>query len=261
MLWKGDTMKNKILSKKKVILDILFLVIVLSIVSGLTILLLKSINVISFEDGFHFNSSLFKKYSNSWYGSLIFILFQTVLTMLLCVVPGASMAFIILSTTIYPEPIHAFLLSFASVMLSSFVMYLIGRFGGYVVCAKMLGKEECDKASDLFNKYGAIYFPLMMVFPVFPDDALVMIAGTIKMRLKFFIPSIIIGRGIGIFTIVFGLNIIPYGSFTTPYDWLVCITVFTFWIYMIFKLANKFNKILEKRRLKSQNKVQEEIEE
>ena len=30
---------------------------------------------------------------------------------------------------------------------------------------------------------------------------------------------------------------------------------------MIFKLANKFNKILEKRRLKSQNKVQEETEE
>ena len=84
----------------------------------------------------------------------------------------------------------------------------------------------------------------MMLFPLFPDDALVMIAGTIKMRLKFFIPSIIIGRGIGIATIVFGLKIIPFDSFNSIYDWIVCITVFAFWILMVFKLSNKFNKYL-----------------
>ena len=46
----------------------------------------------------------------------------------------------------------------------------------------------------------------MMMFPIFPDDALVMIAGTLKMKLRWFIPSIVIGRGIGIAAIVFGFS-------------------------------------------------------
>ncbi|MGM9969614.1 MAG: TVP38/TMEM64 family protein [Anaeroplasma sp.] len=253
-------MKEKILSKKQLIIKILYLVGILLMISGITILILKCINVISFEDGFRFNNSLFEKYTNSWYGTIIFILFQTVLTILLSVIPGTSMAFIILSTTIYPNPVQAFFLSFTSVMLSSLIMYILGRFGGYKVCTKLIGKDECDKASDLFNKYGVIYFPLMMLFPMFPDDALVMVAGTIKMRLKFFIPSIILGRGIGIVTIVFGLKIIPFESFTSIYDWLVCITVFAFWIIMVFKLAAKFNKYLENRRLRTKNKDDEDCE-
>lgn len=248
-------MKEMILRKKHLIIKILLLTSVLLVVSGITILILRGFNVITFKDGFRFNNSLFMEYSNSWYGSLIFILLQTFLTILLSVIPGTSMAFIILATTIYPNPIQAFFLSFISVMLSSMIMYLLGRFGGYKVCTKLLGKDECDHASDLFNKYGAIYFPLMMLFPIFPDDALIMIAGTIKMRLKFFIPSILLGRGIGIFTIVFGLKIIPFESFTSLYDWLICITVFAFWIFAVFKVAGKFNRYLEKRRLLEKRKL------
>ena len=70
-------------------------------------------------------------------------------------------------------------------------MYILGRFGGYKLCVKLLGEEDCNKSLDLLETKSTIFFPLMMLFPVFPDDALVMIAGTIKMKLKWFIPSII----------------------------------------------------------------------
>jgi uncharacterized membrane protein YdjX (TVP38/TMEM64 family) len=94
------------------------------------------------------------------------------------------------------------------------------------------------------------------MFPIFPDDALVMMAGTLKMKMKVFIPSIIIGRGLGIATIVFGFAIIPFDTFTSVYDWLVFITVCGIWIFMIFKMAHKLNEKIEKSHHNSEEKHQ-----
>ena len=234
-------------NKKKLIINILLVLVTLLASAGLSILILSAFNVVSFENGIVFNPHLFESFKNSWYGWIIFILFQALLTILLCIVPGVSMAFIILCSTIYTEPWQAFLISFLSVMISSLIMYLLGRFGGYKLCVKLLGKEDCDKSLDLLETKSTIFFPLMMLFPVFPDDALVMIAGTIKMKLKWFIPSIILGRGIGIATIVFGFSLIPFDSFTTLYDWIVFITVCVVWIFVIFHFANKLNKKIESK--------------
>ena len=236
------------MSKKKILINALMVLGVLLASAGLSILILSAFNVISFDGGIKFNSHLFDSFKNSWYGWIIFIIFQAALTILLCIVPGVSMAFIILCSTIYEAPWQAFIISFISVIISSFIMYLLGRFGGYKLCVKILGEEDCNKSLELLETKSTIIFPLMMLFPVFPDDALVMIAGTIKMKLKWFIPSIIIGRGIGIATIVFGFSLIPFESFTTLYDWIIFITVCVVWIFVIFHFANKLNKRLENKK-------------
>ena len=236
------------MSKKKILINALMIFGILLASAGLSILILSAFNVISFDGGIKFNSNLFESFKNSWYGWLIFIIFQAALTILLCIVPGVSMAFIILCSTIYEAPWQAFIISFVSVIISSLIMYLLGRSGGYKLCVKMLGEEECNKSLNLLETKSTIFFPLMMLFPVFPDDALVMIAGTIKMKLKWFIPSIILGRGIGIATIVFGFSLIPFEDFTTIYDWIVFITVCVVWIFVIFHFANKLNKKLESKK-------------
>ena len=245
-------MKEFVNKRKKLIINILIMLAIIVVFSIVSTLLLSAFGVISFDDGIQFNTSLFDRFRDSWYGWIIFILAQTVLTMFLCAIPGASMAFIILCTNLYPEPWQAFIISFASVMISSTVMYMIGRFGGYKVCEKLLGAEDCEKSLELLRNKGTIYFPLMMMFPIFPDDALVMIAGTLKMKLRWFIPSIVIGRGIGIAAIVFGFSIIPFNEFTTVYDWIVFITVCIFWVIMLFKLAHKFNEKLNNKSKKSE---------
>ena len=130
-------------------------------------------------------------------------------------------------------------------------MYFIGRVGGYKICEKLLGKEDCKKASDLLNHRGVVYFPLMMMFPIFPDDALVMIAGTLKMSMKWFLPSIIFGRGFGVATIIFGFSIIPYDKFTTPWHWILFVTVCIIFLVAIFYAAHKLNVYLEKHSHKS----------
>lgn len=246
---------------KKALLNLLIMLAFFVILSVVSALLLMAFNVIYFEDGMHFNEELFHSFRSAWYGWIVFIIIQTVLSIFLCVIPGAAMAFILLSQAIYPLAWQAFVLSFSSVMISSTVMYLVGRFGGYKLCAKFLGEEDCAKALGLLRDKGTVFFPFMMMFPIFPDDALVMIAGTLKMSLKWFIPSIVIGRGIGIATIIFGFSIVPFDKFTTPWHWIGFVAACVAFVALVFYAAFRFNKLLDsKRRAKSNSDGDEKTE-
>ncbi|MBQ9071198.1 MAG: VTT domain-containing protein [Clostridia bacterium] len=233
---------------KKALLNILLILASVVAISVVTMLLLMAFDIVYFDDGMKFNLEIFHSFRTSWYGWIIFIVLQTVLSVLLCVIPGASMAFILLSQAIYPIAWQAFILSFASVMISSASMYMVGRFGGYKLCTKMLGEEDCEKSLGLLRNKGTVFFPLMMMFPIFPDDALVMIAGTLKMSLKWFIPSIVFGRGIGIATIIFGLSIVPFERFTAAWHWIGFILLCVLLLCLVFFLANKFNKMMERKK-------------
>ena len=237
-------------SKAKDIIKLLMVIVSFIAISLLSALILTAFGIIYFEDGIKLNMELFNSFKHSWYGWVIIILLQVVITTLLSFIPGASMAFIILVQTLYESPWQAFLITFIGVITSSALMYITGRIGGYAICKKLLGEEDCNKASELLKDKGTVFFPLMMLFPIFPDDALTMIAGTIKMSLKWFIPSILIGRGIGIATIIFGLGNIPYHKFTTPWHWIGFIALIIAFIAAVFYLAYRFNRYLEKRHNK-----------
>lgn len=238
---------------KKSTLNVALTLLVLVFISVVTTLLLWAFDIIYFDDGMRMNVELFNSFKNSWYGWIVIILIQIILTVLLCFVPAFSMAFIMLVQALYAEPWQAFLITFTAVMLTSLVMYLMGRFGGYRLCRKILGEKDCEKASELLNHKGAIFFPLMMLFPIFPDDALVMIAGTLRMSLKWFIPSIVVGRGIGIVTIVFGLGSVPFDKFATPWHWIFFVFACTLFLAVVFFCAFRFNKFLEKRSKKRED--------
>ena len=227
-----------------------YLIMVLIAVSALAVAVLILCKVIYFKDGIKLNTELFTAYSTTFLGVLFYLFLQCVVTVLLCIVPGTSITFIMLSTVVFNKALIAFTVSFIGIILSSTLMYLVGRFGGYGICKKLIGEEETEKATKLMRDKGSVYFPIMMTFPIFPDDALVMVAGVSKMKLSWFLPSVIIGRGIGVVTTVFGLAIVPFESFNGIYDWFVFITICVFWIVCIFYLATKLNALIEKRRTK-----------
>lgn len=232
-------------ANKKRILGILALLLAVLLVSIVTMLLLFAFDIIYYEDGIRFNLEHFNLFKNTWYGWIVIIAIQVVLTILLCFIPAFSMAFIILIQTLFDQPINAFLISLTAVMLSSLIMYLMGRFGGYKLCERILGEKDCAEASELLNKKGVIFFPLMMMFPIFPDDALVMVAGTLRMSLKWFVPSIVIGRGIGVATIIFGLGGIPFEKFSTPWHWIIFILLCAIALAAVFFGAIKLNKYIQ----------------
>ena len=244
--------------KAKQISKLFAILLMFVLVSLISFLLLMKFDVLYFDevDGITLNRDLFDDFKTTWYGCILIIFFQVVITSLLSFIPGASMAFIILLQSLYDNPLFAFAMAFSGVMLSSSCMYIIGRFGGYNICKKLLGEEDCDKASDLLNQKGVLFFPVMMMFPVFPDDALVMVAGTLKMSLKWFIPSVVLGRGIGVATIIFGIHIISFEEFTA-WNWVIFILLAALFIAGIFFLANKLSKYIENKKSNANNKDDE----
>ena len=243
-------MKN-FLKKYEKIVKILLILLTFVLISVATTVVLSLFGIIYFEGGdMQINVALFDAFKTTWYGCILIILIQVVITSLLSFVPGASMAFIMLLQALYNNPILAFIVALSGVFLSSFMLYVIGRFGGYNLCKKLLGEKDCEKASDLLNNKGLIFFPVMMLFPMFPDDALTMVAGTLKMSLKWFIPSIVIARGIGVATIIFGLSFVPFDKFTTVWHWIAFILICAIGIAIVFFLAAKLNKYLANKNAK-----------
>lgn len=252
---------KKIKDNKAILLKLGSMLLVVVAISLITLIVLFSTGLLEYgEDGFVFDAHMFDAFKGKWYSLPVFVIIQTLLTMFLCAIPGVAMAFVMLSTVIYSGNIWmAFALSYSCVIISSAVLYLIGRLGGYRICEKLLGKEDCERSLELLRTRGTTYFPVMMLFPIFPDDALVMIAGTIRMKLSWFIPSILICRGIGIATIIFGIDIIPFDSFKL-YDWIILITVAFFWLKEIFKIANKLDRYFDKKRKEKLAESQEYVE-
>lgn len=246
--------KETLKRNKSLLIHSLCLVVGVVGISLISLLLLVLFDIVYFDDGMKFNSELFMSFKSEWYGWLAFIALQTVLSILLCAIPGAAMAFTLLSMTIYTDPLHAFIISFVAMIIASGSLYVVGRFGGYKLCVKFLGDSDCERALTLLHDKGTVYFPLFMLFPTFPDEALTMVAGTIKMSLKWFIPSIIIARGIGIAAITFGLSSIPFDKFTTPFHWIGFILICAVGIVGVFWGAHKLNVAMEKRREQKSDK-------
>lgn len=248
-------MKNKLslfwAKNKKLFLNFSLLALGVVAISVLALVALMAFGVVNFNDGMQFNSELFMSFKDAWYGWFIFIVLQTVLSMLLCAIPGAAMALTLLCMTIYTEPWQAFVISFIGAMAASGMLYIVGRYGGYRICEKFLGEKDCDRAMTLMRNKGTVYFPLLMMLPTFPDEALTMIAGTMKMSLAWFIPSVVIGRGIGIVTITFGLSAVPFDKFTTPWHWIIFISLCLAATFGVLWLANRLNKMMEKKRNES----------
>ena len=240
-------MKEFLRRNKRLITRSLLTLAILMLFSVFAAILLIAFDVLYYDGGIQFNIHIFDAFTSSWVGVLLFLILQIICTTVLCFLPGTTMMFIVLGQTLFPDPTKAFLIVFSGVVVSSTAMYLTGRFGGYRLCVRMLGQEDCDRSIELLRNKGTVFFPVMMLFPMFPDDALVMISGTLKMKLSWFFPSIILGRGVGIATIIFGLSIVPFEKFTEWWHWVVFIAVCAIGVVAIFLGALKFNKFMQNR--------------
>lgn len=181
---------------------------------------------------------------------IVYILLRVACTIFLSFMPACSMIFDLLSLAAfdYLPPILIFLICLASVVLTSVVMDLIGRFGGNKAIIKILGKEEYEEAKDLIQEKGMVYVPVMYLLPIFPDDAICMVSGATKMNFWVHLIEIILCRGIGCATIIFGVQIIPseVSSFTStnPLDYLRVGIVIIAGVALLLYLARMIDKWL-----------------
>lgn len=181
---------------------------------------------------------------------ITYIVLRVVCTIFLSFMPACSMIFDLLSLAAfdYLHPALIFLICFVSVVLTSVVMDLIGRFGGNRAIVKILGQKEYDEAKDLVQEKGMVYVPIMYLLPIFPDDAICMVSGATKMNFWVHLLEIILCRGIGCATVIFGVQIIPneVSSFTStnPIDYLRVALLVAAYLGLLLYLARRVDKWL-----------------
>lgn len=186
---------------------------------------------------------------------LIYILIRVLATVFLCFVPACSMIFDLLAVALFGANWTAFIICFISILCASFTMDAIGRFGGSKLIIKLVGQDDYEKSLNLIKTKGIAYIPVMYLLPVFPDDAICMVSGAMKVKWYIHYIEIALCRGIGCLTVIFGINLIPQeliDNFSWTYltthlfDYLTVVTVFAFWILLIIyvskKIVSRFSK-------------------
>ena len=206
--------------------------------------------IITLDNGISFNLVAFRSIKGHWWSWLAFILLQAVVCSVLLFVPGVTMAFNILEIAIFGAGWESFLICVSGIVLQSLVLYFVGRFGGSRLIIKLFGEEDYLKAERFIKDKGQVYYPLIMLLPFWNDDLFVAIAGVIKMNFLFWIISTFACRIIGCATLTFGISLVPFETFTTLWDWIVFLTVVVFWVIIMFYIATKINKYLEKHKKK-----------
>ncbi len=143
-------------------------------------------------------------------------------------------------------PATATLLSLIGILLGSITAFMIGDKCGEKVVKWIIGEEKTKKYSTMLYDKGKYMFFLMMLFPVFPDDILCLVAGMTTMSFKFFITTILLTRPIGIAMTCYlgGGDIIPYTELWGLIVWAILILLMLLAFWIAFKYKDKIEKIV-----------------
>lgn len=179
--------------------------------------------------------------SGGIFSFIVFIILQILQTTVLQI----PAIFVTIAGTLVFGRWTTFILSYISVLIGSIIMFWIGRKAGRKFLNWLTGKEEADVWIKRMS-HGKYLFFLMMLFPLFPDDILCVIAGLTNMSFGFFVITNIIARGIGIAcTVFFGSGaVIPFHGWGLIV-WGVVILVIAALFYLSVKYQNKIDDIVK----------------
>ena len=114
------------------------------------------------------------------------------------------------------------LLVMSAYMGGCILSYWLGRWFGTKAIKWVSGSEEdFDKWSKFINEKGKIWYLLSVLLPVFPDDILCIIAGSLKMDFGFYTLANLIGRSIGLITMLVVLKYVGIVSSSIPFMLIV----------------------------------------
>lgn len=127
--------------------------------------------------------------------------------------------------------------------IGAILAYWLGRkFGSKAVKWVAGSQEDFDKWSDFINKKGKWPYFLTILFPMFPDDLLCIVAGSVKMNFGFYTIANLIGRGVGLIAMLGVLKLLKISNSNFPYMiivWSILLLVITV-LYLVLK--HKENK-------------------
>lgn len=179
--------------------------------------------------------------SGGVFSFLIFIIFQILQTTILQI----PAIFVTIAGAVIFGRWPAFIMSYIAVMIGSLIMFWVGRKAGRKFLNWMIGKDSSEKWIDRMSR-GKYLFFLMMLFPMFPDDILCVVAGLTNMSFSFFFWTNILARGVGIAcTVFFGSGaIIPFHG-CGLIVWAIIIVVIAILFYLSVRYKSKIDDIIK----------------
>ena len=177
--------------------------------------------------------------SGGMFSFVVFVILQILQTTVLQI----PAIFVTIAGTLVFGTWTTFFLSFIAVMIGSMIMFWIGRKAGKKFLNWLVGKEEADVWFKRMSHGKYLYF-LMMIFPMFPDDILCVVAGMTNMSFSYFFWTNVIARSLGIAcTVFFGSgSIIPFHGWGLLV-WGVIILGIATLFYLSVKYQNKIDEI------------------
>ena len=137
------------------------------------------------------------------------------------------------------------LLVMSAYMVGCILSYGLGKWFGKKAVKWVAGSEEdFDKWTEFVNKKGKIWYFLTVLLPIFPDDILAIICGSLELDFGFYVLANAVGRTIGLVTILFVLKYIGIASSNIPFMLIIWCVGLIAEIVAYFVIKNR--KELEK---------------
>lgn len=129
-------------------------------------------------------------------------------------------------------------------MLAALTSYFIGyKFGSKAVKWIAGDEEEFNKWCVVINNKGKWWYAASIILPIFPDDLLCIVAGSVKMNLPFYIVANFIGRTIGLITMILTLKLVGKigGNFPIMLIVWVLALIAEIIVYLVIRREKKNN--------------------
>ncbi|MCH4167763.1 MAG: VTT domain-containing protein [Streptococcaceae bacterium] len=136
-------------------------------------------------------------------GPIIFILIQ-IIQVVIPIIPGGVST---VAGVLIFGPVKGFIYNYVGIVIGSIILFYLGRTFGRDFIQLFVSEKTFNKYVGWLDKGKKwdIFFFVMMISPIAPDDALVLMASLTKMSQKSFLFSIFVGKPLPIFLYSYAL--------------------------------------------------------
>lgn len=224
-------------------LKLLFVISIFAIISLILYFVLKQFGMTNIN-----NLKSLVERSNQ-YGIIIFFLIEVLLFVCFSFVPMIDSALALLGAIIFGPFVNFFVSTLAEIVACS-IMFFLGDKCGEKLAVKMIGKKELAHAQDLVDGKSKLFLPVCFLVPIFPEEALSLVAGMTKMKYWYFLSVVTICKAIDIALISFlGGGFINWSALGFI-EWFMLINIIIIDLFLLIKYRGKIEKRLKKKNKK-----------
>ncbi len=140
--------------------------------------------------------------------------------------------------------------SLIGILLGSFIAFIIGRKLGYRAVSWLVGEETLKKWQKKLKGKDNLFLTLAFVLPLFPDDALCLLAGLSTMSTGYFVAVIFLSRVLGIAATCYLVDFIPFNTWWGIALWGAFLIGIIVIFVLVYKNLDKLQALLKKKKKK-----------